>query len=282
MFDELAPIALAIYILSLAMSFAIGANDAANGLATCYGSNALKLIPLCLCGALFEFIGACWGSQKISKNLAGDIIENLDDMNDMYQIRLMLAVSIAAFCFIMASSVFGMPISGTHTVISALVGAGLVGAGASEINWMQVIKIVSSWVISPLLSSAMTLLLIMICCATTLGGFSLSLKTRLVSLSLITASSFALTNFMSITLFQVVDTINPNEYWSIPCSFFAGVLVSRAILLNLIMREKSIHGFVISVLLFWDYEVFERILAEEKKYAKLHYNQSHTQSEILS
>ena len=84
---------------------------------------------------------------------------------------MMLAVSLASFFFIMCSSVFGMPISGTHTVISALVGAGIVGTGADDINWTKVGQIVSSWVISPVLSSAVTLVLIMFCCATTLGGF---------------------------------------------------------------------------------------------------------------
>lgn len=76
--------ALSIYILALMMSFSIGANDAANALATSYGSNALKLIPLCLCGSVFEFVGACWGSQKVAKNLAYDMIENLDEQTAGY------------------------------------------------------------------------------------------------------------------------------------------------------------------------------------------------------
>ena len=62
MFGDLTAMALSIYILSLLMSFAIGANDAANALATSYGSNAMKIVPLCVCGAVFEFIGAAWGS----------------------------------------------------------------------------------------------------------------------------------------------------------------------------------------------------------------------------
>jgi phosphate/sulfate permease len=47
----------------------------------------------------------------------------------------MLAVCLASFSFILVSSIFGMPISGTHTVIGALVGAGLAGWGASGVNW---------------------------------------------------------------------------------------------------------------------------------------------------
>ena len=49
-------------ILSFLMSFSIGANDAANALATSYGSNALGLLWLVLLGSVFEFIGAFWCS----------------------------------------------------------------------------------------------------------------------------------------------------------------------------------------------------------------------------
>ena len=68
----------AIYVLALMMSFSIGANDAANALATSYGSNALALLPLCIFGSIFEFLGACWGSQKVAKNLAYAIDGNLE------------------------------------------------------------------------------------------------------------------------------------------------------------------------------------------------------------
>jgi len=41
----------------------------------------------------------------------------------------MFAVCCSSFLFIISSSCFGMPISGTHTVIGALLGAGMVGIG---------------------------------------------------------------------------------------------------------------------------------------------------------
>ena len=62
MFDGLEPIPFAIYILALGMAYAIGSNDAANALATSFGSGAVTLIPLVLCGSVFEFVGAAWGS----------------------------------------------------------------------------------------------------------------------------------------------------------------------------------------------------------------------------
>ena len=59
----------AIVILCFLTSFSIGANDAANALATSYGSNALKLIYLIILGGIFEFIGAYYRSAHVSGTL---------------------------------------------------------------------------------------------------------------------------------------------------------------------------------------------------------------------
>lgn len=49
-------------VLCTLMAFAIGANDAANGLATAFGSKAMSLRKLIVIGALAEFIGAMFCS----------------------------------------------------------------------------------------------------------------------------------------------------------------------------------------------------------------------------
>jgi len=41
----------------------------------------------------------------------------------------MFSVSLSTFLFIISSSFLGMPISGTHTVVGALIGAGIAGIG---------------------------------------------------------------------------------------------------------------------------------------------------------
>ena len=79
MFGDLTWLATSIYLLSWVMAFAVGANDAANSLATSYGSGAMSLRPLVLCGGVFEFIGSVWRSQKVAGNLAYDMIDNLDE-----------------------------------------------------------------------------------------------------------------------------------------------------------------------------------------------------------
>jgi inorganic phosphate transporter, PiT family len=49
------------------------------------------------------------------------------------QTTMMLGSSFASVAVIMTSSIFGIPISGTHTVVGALIGAGL--AVSAEVDW---------------------------------------------------------------------------------------------------------------------------------------------------
>ena len=76
---------IAIGILSFLMSFSIGANDAANALATSYGSNALKLLYLVLLGSVFEFIGAFWCSGHVAGKLVANIIEDVNDIDEVHR-----------------------------------------------------------------------------------------------------------------------------------------------------------------------------------------------------
>ena len=67
-------------ILSFCMSFSIGSNDAANGLATSYGSKALSLRKLIAIGAVAEFAGAMFCSDKVAATLSHDIIADLANL----------------------------------------------------------------------------------------------------------------------------------------------------------------------------------------------------------
>ena len=71
-------IIISIYVLSFLMSFAVGANDAANSLGTLYGSKALRLVYIVIIGAIFEFIGAVWCSGHIASELIPKIIIGIE------------------------------------------------------------------------------------------------------------------------------------------------------------------------------------------------------------
>jgi len=66
-----------ILVVSFAMSYSIGANDAANALGTSYGSDAAKLWLLLVLGAVFELFGAVYCSSKIAGTLANNLLPTL-------------------------------------------------------------------------------------------------------------------------------------------------------------------------------------------------------------
>ena len=160
---------IAIGLLSFLMAFSIGANDAANALATSYGSNALKLIWLVLLGSIFEFIGAYFCSGKVSGELVGNIISDVNTVDNLLVEKMMFGTSISSFLFIMSSSLFGMPISGTHTVVGALIGSGLAVKGTQSINWLKLGEIIASWFVAPLMAIIMCALFFVAVCSLTLN-----------------------------------------------------------------------------------------------------------------
>ena len=154
----------AIGLLSFLMAFSIGANDASNALATSYGSNALKLLWLVLLGSIFEFIGAYFCSGHVSGELVGNIISDVDTISNTLVEKMMLGASISSFIFIMSSSLFGMPISGTHTVVGALIGSGLAVKGTESINWSKLEMIIGSWFVAPLVAIILCTLFFLAVC----------------------------------------------------------------------------------------------------------------------
>ena len=137
----------------------------------------------------------------------------------------MLGTSLASFSFILASSIFGMPISGTHTVIGALIGAGLAGLKASTLNWTKVEWTVASWFISPVLAAILAGLLFLVVCSTTLGGYAKSHSWRLFNLTMIAGLSLAFADYMVIGL--VSSYPKTAVYYSILGAFLLGFIACR-------------------------------------------------------
>lgn len=82
---------------------------------------------------------------------------------------MMFSTCLASFVFIMSSSFFGMPISGTHTVVGALLGTGIIVVGPYNLSWVKMGHIALSWIISPLLACALSCGLMLTVCSLTLN-----------------------------------------------------------------------------------------------------------------
>uniref|UniRef100_A0A914GRF4 Phosphate transporter n=1 Tax=Globodera rostochiensis TaxID=31243 RepID=A0A914GRF4_GLORO len=65
-------------------------------------------------------------------------------------------------CWLMLATVFRLPISSTHSIVGATLGFTLLMKGNAGIHWSMVLKIVISWVVSPVLSGTISTIIYMI------------------------------------------------------------------------------------------------------------------------
>lgn len=139
----------------------------------------------------------------MAATLSRDIIADLPTLAIGEQKRMMFSVCLASFVFIMTSSFSGMPISGTHTVVGALLGAGVVATGFSSLHWTKLGYIILSWFVSPALAALVTLALMILVAGYTMDTAHLSYRARLLSLQLISTLCFTIVADLLATLLGV-------------------------------------------------------------------------------
>jgi PiT family inorganic phosphate transporter len=147
--------------LGLYMAYSIGANDVANAMGTSVGSRALTLRQALLVAAVFEFLGAFLVGGHVTETIRGGILDpGVFGQNKDALVWGMLASLTAAGTWLIAASRVGWPVSTTHSIVGAIAGFGVVALGAEAVKWGVMARIVSSWVVSPVLSGTIAFLLI--------------------------------------------------------------------------------------------------------------------------
>ena len=68
----------------------------------------------------------------------------------------MFCSCLASGIWLMLATYMSWAVSTTHTTIGAILGFGLAAKGTSAISWFGVLKIIISWVISPLISGILS------------------------------------------------------------------------------------------------------------------------------
>ncbi len=144
----------------LYMAWGIGANDVANAMATSVGSGAVTVGQAILIAAVFEFLGAFLAGGEVTSTIRSGIIdaELLADRPNVLVLG-MLASLLAAAVWLTVASHFGWPVSTTHSIVGAIVGFAVVGVGFDSVHWDEMGRIVSSWVVSPVLAGIVSYVL---------------------------------------------------------------------------------------------------------------------------
>jgi PiT family inorganic phosphate transporter len=140
-------------VFGVFMAWGIGANDVANAMGTSVGSGSVTIKQAIIIAVIFEFSGAILAGGEVTATIRKGILDAALFTNDPHLLVYgMMASLLAAGSWLLIASSFGWPVSTTHSIVGAIVGFGAVGVGVDAVAWGKVIKIVISWIASPVLA----------------------------------------------------------------------------------------------------------------------------------
>uniref|UniRef100_A0A8C6UV74 Phosphate transporter n=1 Tax=Neogobius melanostomus TaxID=47308 RepID=A0A8C6UV74_9GOBI len=141
------------FIIAFILAFSVGANDVANSFGTAVGSGVVTLRQACILATVFETLGSVLLGAKVSETIRKGIID-VGMYNGSEHVLMAGSVSamVGSAVWQLAASFLKLPISGTHCIVGATIGFSLVARGQQGVKWFELLRIVASWFLSPLLS----------------------------------------------------------------------------------------------------------------------------------
>jgi len=164
-------------ILAFAMAWGIGANDVANAFATSVGAGSLTLRQACVIAAVMEFLGALLMGSNVTDTVRKKVIEvklfdpvlsgGASNGPEILMTGFLVAL-MSATTWLITATYFSLPVSTTHSIIGSLIGVAMAFRGPDAVFWMSkgqgleklkgVVGVVLSWIISPVLSGIIAVL----------------------------------------------------------------------------------------------------------------------------
>lgn len=131
------------------MAFNLGANDVANSMASAVGARAITVKQALFIAGILNVVGAVFFGAQVTATISKGII-NPSNISDPKLIMLgMFAALISAGFWVLVSTLSGLPVSSTHSIVGGIFGFGLVVGGPNVVNWGKMGGVVLSWIISP-------------------------------------------------------------------------------------------------------------------------------------
>ena len=127
-------------IAVLFLTYSNGANDNFKGVATLWGSGTLNYRTALILATIATFTGSICSyffAETLIKNFSG---KGLVPDEIAHSVNFVLSVALAAGTTVLLATKLGFPISTTHGLVGALVGAGLVAVG-TNVNFNSLGKI---------------------------------------------------------------------------------------------------------------------------------------------
>ena len=136
-----------VVLTALVFDFTNGFHDSANAMATSVATGALRPRTAVLIAAILNIVGA-FLSTEVAKTISGGIV------NDLVVTPVMIfAGLVGAILWNLTTWLFGLPSSSSHALFGGLIGAVLVGAGTSGVNFSVIVsKILLPALVAPLVA----------------------------------------------------------------------------------------------------------------------------------
>ena len=133
------------------MALNIGANDVANNVAPAVGAKSLTLLGALIIAGIFESAGAIIAGGDVVKTISKNIIDASMIPEAQVFMWVMMAALLAAALWINFATFVNAPVSTTHSIVGAVMGAGIAAAGIAVVEWRVMGAVAASWVVSPLM-----------------------------------------------------------------------------------------------------------------------------------
>ncbi|MGO7078062.1 inorganic phosphate transporter [Rhizobium johnstonii] len=132
------------------MALNIGANDVTNNVGAAVGARAMTMGQALVIAAIFELLGATVGGGEVVKTISANIVDAVQVPQAMLG-WIMMAALMAAALWINLATWMNAPVSTTHAIVGAVIGAGISAVGPEPVNWRVMLEITASWITSPLI-----------------------------------------------------------------------------------------------------------------------------------
>ncbi|MEK7671012.1 MAG: inorganic phosphate transporter [Bacteroidota bacterium] len=127
-----------LFLIVFLLAFSNGANDVSKGIATLVGSGAASIQRATVWGVVTTALGSVaaivFGGLLLKVFSRGVLADGFDPA------RTALAVAAGSASWVLVASRLGWPVSTTHAIVGAIIGAGMASVGSSGISWSGVEK----------------------------------------------------------------------------------------------------------------------------------------------
>ncbi|MDA8404731.1 MAG: inorganic phosphate transporter [Desulfobacteraceae bacterium] len=146
------PVLISGFIVGFYMAWNIGANDAANSMASAVGAKAVTLRQAILIAGMGNIIGATFIGAHVTDTIRKGIVSP-DILGDPHLAILgAFAALFSAVLWVAFATWKSLPVSTTHSIVGAMAGFGIAAGGFQAVQWGGFAVIVLGWVIFPVFS----------------------------------------------------------------------------------------------------------------------------------